>query len=619
METMRTKNQNIIGAILVVLVMCLVPLVVSAYQYETGLSQYAWFSKSTSGYDFFLFWKGQLLMLLCALMAFYVAAKCLLVKDGMPDSKLEKKYIIPLGLYFVMAFESTIFSEHTDAAVRGGYEQWEGMLILGAYIVVLFLAYWIVRGRLEIRIVAYGLLAGVSVMALIGGMQAFGHDFFRTGAGKVLMNLMLEQKLNFSFNFEVGRVYATLYNPNYVGSYVALVLPVILSLISKNRKPGAVFVSLVSAITSILLVVMLFGSQSLTGCIGVAASLVLFLILMIPNMKKKPLPFVIGGVLCVALCAVLVYQYRPLFEYGINKIFHPAANNQVIRSMEGKDGTLIITMDDGDVLNLKVNIAEGEYRYEAVDAAGKTYNLYEDETAKRMKFSEKKYQTIEIEEKKIESKEQTYNGFVIYTPSNGRSYTIAMQGEKYEEMGVNQTEYRIVTPFYKLDQLRHIDTFGFENNLHFGSRRGYIWSRTLPLLKKHIVQGSGPNTFIYTFPNDDYVGLVNVGYGGSLVTKPHNMFLQTAIQTGGISLLAFLAIFVIYLIEGFHLYFRKTEYHSSEIFGIGILLGTFGYLVTGLANDSTVCVAPVYWCLLGVGMAVNRYNRRKTQKKEADK
>lgn len=616
---MKTKNQNIIGAVLVILIVSLVPLVVSAFKYETGMAEYAWFSGSTVRYDFFLFWKGQLLLLLCALMAFYAALKCLLVKEGMPDSKLEKKYIIPLALYAVLAFESTIFSKHTDAAVRGGYEQWEGMLILGAYVAVLFFSYWILQGAVELRIVAYGLLAGVFVMTLIGVMQAFGYDFFRTDAGKAVMNLMLDNKLDFTFNFEKGRVYATLYNPNYVGSYVALLLPVILSLVSGKRKTSAVFVSVVSVITSALLLVMLFGSQSLTGCIGVAASLVLFLILMIPNMKKKPLPFVIGGVVCAVVCVFTVFCYQPLFEYGINKMFHPAPNNQVIRSMEGKDGTLKMTMDNGDVLNLKVNIAEGEYRYEATDEKGNSYNLYEDETAERMKFSDKKYQTIEIEEKKIESKNQTYNGFIIYTPSTGRSYTIAMQGEKYEEAGVNQTEYRIVTPFYKLDELRHIETFGFEDNLHFGSRRGFIWSRTLPLVKKYILQGSGPNTFIYAFPNDDYVGMVNVGYGGSLVTKPHNMFLQIAIQTGGISLLAFLAIFVIYFVESFRMYFRKTAYRSSEIFGIGILLGTFGYLVTGLANDSTVCVAPVYWCLLGVGMAVNRYNRNREEKKEANK
>ncbi|MDD5994479.1 MAG: O-antigen ligase family protein [Clostridiales bacterium] len=610
---MREKNHNTIGAVLLVLVMCLVPLVVSAYKYETDLQQYAWASNTAVRYDFFLFWKGQLLLLLCALMAFYVAIKGLLVRQGMPDCKIEKKYMIPLVLYWILALEATIFSKHTETAVRGGYEQWEGMLILSAYVLVLFFAYWMLRGKWELKIVAYGLLAGVFVMALLGSMQAFGYDFFRTDMGKNVMNFMLDQKLDFNFNFETGRVYASLYNPNYVGSYVALLLPVILSLISLKTKPVSLFVSLMSGITSALLLVMLFGSQSLTGCIGVMASLILFLILMIPKMKKRPLPFVLGGVLCVVACVILVFNYRSLFEYGINKMFHPAPNNQVIRSMEGKDGTLKMTMDNGDVLNLKVNIAEGEYRYEATDEKGNSYNLYEDETAERMKFSDKKYQTIEIEEKKIESKNQTYNGFIIYTPSTGRSYTIAMQGEKYEEAGVNQTEYRIVTPFYKLDELRHIETFGFEDNLHFGSRRGFIWSRTLPLLKKYIFQGAGPNTFIYTFPNDDYVGLTNVGYAGSLVTKPHNMFLQIAIQTGGISLLAFLALYVIYLWEGFRLYFRKTSYSSMEIFGIGIMLGTFGYLVTGLANDSTVAVAPVYWCLLGVGMAVNRYNRRNSQ------
>ena len=52
---MKTKNQNIIGAVLVVLIVSLVPLVVSAFKYETGMAEYAWFSGSTVRYDFFLF------------------------------------------------------------------------------------------------------------------------------------------------------------------------------------------------------------------------------------------------------------------------------------------------------------------------------------------------------------------------------------------------------------------------------------------------------------------------------------------------------------------------------------------------------------------------------------
>ena len=39
-------------------------------------------------------------------------------------------------------------------------------------------------------------------------------------------------------------------------------------------------------------------------------------------------------------------------------------------------------------------------------------------------------------------------------------------------------------------------------------------------------------------------------------------------------------------------------------------IGTTAYMVSGLANDSIVCVAPVYWILLGVGYAAEGMWRR---------
>ncbi len=107
---MKTKNQNIIGAVLVVLIVSLVPLVVSAFKYETGMAEYAWFSGSTVRYDFFP-------VLERAASAFTLRTDGILRSaqmspcKRMPDSKLEKKYIIPLALYAVLAFESTIFFE----------------------------------------------------------------------------------------------------------------------------------------------------------------------------------------------------------------------------------------------------------------------------------------------------------------------------------------------------------------------------------------------------------------------------------------------------------------------------------------------------------------------------
>ena len=41
-----------------------------------------------------------------------------------------------------------------------------------------------------------------------------------------------------------------------------------------------------------------------------------------------------------------------------------------------------------------------------------------------------------------------------------------------------------------------------------GSMRGYIWSRTIPILPHYLVLGAGPDCFLYEFPQDD----VSVSY-----------------------------------------------------------------------------------------------------------
>ena len=40
------------------------------------------------------------------------------------------------------------------------------------------------------------------------------------------------------------------------------------------------------------------------------------------------------------------------------------------------------------------------------------------------------------------------------------------------------------------------------------------------------------------------------------------------------------------------------------------MLGIIGYLISGISNDSTITVAPLFWALLGIGFAVNRMNQQ---------
>lgn len=602
--SMKKQDNNWIGAFLIILVLAFVPLIVSAKKYSVGLSDQLWFSSADTSYDFFLYWKGQALLLLCGLLSLYVALKMTISKKDMMAS-VDNRYLIPMGVYFLMSLLSALLSQHRRMAVWGGYEQWEGMLTLGAYVVILFFSCCLILGRTEIRIVMYGLLAGVFILSLLGARQFLGHDFFRTAAGKAVMNFMNDEKLNFTFNFAPGRVYATLYNPNYVGSYVALMLPVILSMISFQKRIVALLRSVLAAATAVFLVMMLFGSESVTGFIGLGAVLVLFTILMITNIKKHPKIFASVAVVCILAVTGAVFYNKSIFEYGYNKIMNPTPNHFVVKSMVSRGGALEICTAEDDMLRLTVDVKDGTYTYKAEDEKGSPVEAAQDGEGKSVKFLDQRFDKIQIQETSVEAEGEEQDAFVVNTPSVGKSYTVAVGTSSYQN-GLSQKIYRIYNPFKKLDRLREIPAAGFEDKLHFASRRGYIWSRTFPLLPKHLLLGSGPNTFVYEFPNDDYVGMKNVGYDGSTVTKPHNMFMQIFVQTGLLSLLAFLALYGFYFAECMRLYWRRTEYGWLERFGTGLCLGTFGYLVTGLANDSTVAVAPLYWCLLGVGIAVNR-------------
>ena len=134
---MKKRNKNWIGAFLIVLILAFVPLIVSAKKYSVGLSDQLWFSSADTSYDFFLYWKSQALLLLCGILSLYAALKMTISKKDMMAS-VDNRYLIPLGVYFLMSLLSTVLSQHKRMAVWGGYEQWEGMLTLGAYVVILF-------------------------------------------------------------------------------------------------------------------------------------------------------------------------------------------------------------------------------------------------------------------------------------------------------------------------------------------------------------------------------------------------------------------------------------------------------------------------------------------------
>jgi len=142
------------------------------------------------------------------------------------------------------------------------------------------------------------------------------------------------------------------------------------------------------------------------------------------------------------------------------------------------------------------------------------------------------------------------------------------------------------------------------------------------MMKDTALIGHGADTYCLYFPHKDYVGKYNSGsYSDNIniiVDKPHNMYMGSWIGTGGISVIALLAMFGIYLAQSFRLYFRNK--FSADDFisfaGAGIFFGIFGFLFSALVDDSTVSVMPMFYTLLGTGIVINIILKRRSLEKE---
>lgn len=105
----------------------------------------------------------------------------------------------------------------------------EGILVVTAYVALFCLAYFLLSSENKIQVIVHALLIGSLILSVLGALQAFGVDYLANDVTTPFFTMFmhtLPKKFNgITASFGKGVSYATLYNPNYVGSYVALVLP----------------------------------------------------------------------------------------------------------------------------------------------------------------------------------------------------------------------------------------------------------------------------------------------------------------------------------------------------------------------------------------------------------
>lgn len=557
-----------------------IPLVVHLKMMPLEGEFYRRYIGSTYG-DFYSYYKAITLIVITALLTVVF-----IVKAIKKDIKIKKSnnyiYII---IYLVFILLSTFLSPDKYIVYRGFYSRYEGLFVLISYLIVFFTTFNVIDNENRIKKIIYSLSASSLIIGIIGLTQFAGHDLFQTDICKKLLILGVDgmKPSGINFTLEKHTVYSTIVNSNYMGSFVLLILPLflILAVKAKNIKCRMVYITL-----SLIMVVCLFGSRSRAGIFGAIIVLIVSIILFRKNIIKRwkiILPIVIVGLVAVFIMDSITGG--TILKKYTSKYLDPrlSINSCGLEDVDiKKDSVTIKTKRETLIMKISSN----------------TFEFYDDKN---------NLIPYKISQGKIVFSNEKYKNYIIQIAITDRTPIIITSiNDTKLYFGITQDGFKFVNPWSEVVDLKLVEKWGFEGKEQLGSSRGYIWSRSLPILKNTIAIGYGPDTFAVNFPQDDYIGKIKAyGTMNILVDKPHNMYLQTGINTGVISLISLLVLFLIYIIKSFKIYFKNTFDDFYSISGVGIFLGILGYLITGIFNDSVVSVAPIFWLLFGVGTSIN--------------
>lgn len=571
----------------------IIPMVMKSYQYDPKLQGFDWYVGTERQTDYFLHCK---MVLLIITEVYILGAVAWLYKSSGKKLDWSPKFI-PLAAYGVLCIVSTVLSENSYFGIHGGFEQFEPVWLLLGYCLIAYYAFLVLRSEQALRRFIGWFIAGIAILMVLGIAQGMGYD-------PILMpwlrNIIAPESTNLHNTIEGNRVYLTLYNSNYVGTYLTLVVPVLFTVILTARKRWQ---KICCGILLLVSVYVLYMSNSKAGFISLLTSVFLLVLLYRKNILVRRIVLSCIVIMLVAFAAINFSKDN----YIINEIKNAITLTEPetpLKCIETKKDRVRITYhnDTLDILSLQQN---GKILYRFIDGEGQTLQPVYDEENNRYVFEDERFpfQLIGVER-------DDFKGFCVTIEEFDWLFSNRM-------IKGDTTYYAFRTihsqPMKLKKDTRKYNTF-LEAHHNLLTKRGYIWARTLPLLKKYFWTGTGPDVFVTAFPNGDLVGMANLDVQNSYVTKPHSLYLQIAVQTGVPSLLCVLVFFGWYIIDSFRLYWKSEDTGYLSKVGRCLFISVIGYLVAGLTNDSMNAVTSIFYLLIGSGTGIN-YILRKQYKK----
>lgn len=586
----KKTNNRIEFLIPIIAVLGFVPIIVHMYQYDAGMERFDWFpDNSNTRVDLFMAYKSYAIMLLAGIMLLVLIAQAIKHKK---EFHMETSYYLLL-IYALFVLMSGLFSTYKPQVFTGSYEIFQPMEVILGYLLICFYTYQYADTEEKVKRVLIISSIGFGIILVIGISQLMGFDFFQTTFGRFLISDAYHRdKLDtIDFNMAKHTVYATLYNQDFLSFYFGLLTPIVMAAFSATKK---LIHRVVLALAVLGCIGCLAGAQAASGYLAFGIAIIVGIYVLLSRKHKS---WILGvGIACVTvIVGIVVCIITPLGTH-VEQLFlgtQRSMDTRLIKSIETKDDEIIFNLSE-QTLHLSYEI----------DAENGQLNVY---------FMDENGTQIPAE---------------VVTTNDGAAYEL--QGAEFGNCSVEPVvledtlaihvkmddldwyfskltdgTYYYYNPFGKWEKISEVKkSHLFRDDAMSG--RGNIWNLTIPLLAKNIFIGSGANTYGFELPQNDYVYKMYQGIPNVLIAKAHNWFLQEWIENGLIATVCLFGFYIWYFIRSVRIYRCCNMKESFSRIGFGIFVGTIGYVAAGIANDSNICTAPVFWVLMGLGMSLNR-------------
>lgn len=537
--------------------------------------------------NFFIYYKAIAVIVAAVIFIFIMLGENIfpdnIIKNTPVRARENRRMLICMIIYITAVLVSTVLSEHKELAVWGSPSEGEGCFILIGYMVLCAAAmnYFCYEGT--IKYLKYALTFITIITIILTAVEFFYRPLLMIPAVKNLISPGEYRNLldNLSNAGYEGYVSLTFYNPNYYGGFCLLLLPFSFLMYLREKRAGnIVFYGVLSAGMLFCIV----AAKSSTSFYLAIFEITAVLVMNIKKMKGK-LVVRLFPYMAAAVAGAFILNAASggrLTEIGKNAVTNDSgvnSNSNIFRLTDiVMSGNTLRLCTETEELRL---VCDNEH-LEILDTNGDIAD-YKVSRDGDITFEDERYSAVTI---------SYINGALSFDLGYDDIISFCMEDNVFYAVGQNGE---------RLDYVSRENRFGEEFYSMF-TGRGYAWINSLSIIKNTVLVGKGAGNFALYFNQKDFVGLLNThGSSRLIIDKPHNMYIQTLINIGGVGLAAILTIFVITVIG--YVKCRKNMDVKDSLPRLMLdytFVAFIAFVVYSIINDSIVTVNPVFWILLGI-------------------